>query len=234
MALRLVRRREVPVPTIAGWLLLAGIAAALGLAAVRGIYPFLAPSAPVGGGVLVVEGWGGAPVFDEAAARFATGRYERIATTGGSLEPDVFVTLASNWADVARIALEKRGVDPARIDAVSTPPSAQNRTFLSAVMLRERLAELGRPPSRLDVVTLGPHARRTRRLYRLAFGDAVEVGVVAAPPHRYAPERWWSTSEGTRTLLTEAIGLAWSWCCFHPGEPGSNREKSGGDWPLAE
>lgn len=234
MGLRLVRRREVPVPTFVGALVLLAIAALLLVGLARGLYPFLATESPAGGGLLVVEGWGGAPVLDAATARFASGRYDRIATTGGAIDPDLHVTAASNWADLARIGLASRGVDPARIEAVPTPPSAQNRTFLSAVMLRDRLEHEGDPPARLDVVTLGPHARRTRRLYRLAFGDGVDVGVVSAPPHRYAPDRWWATSEGSRTVITEAIGLAWSWCCFHPGAPGSNREKSGGDWPLAE
>ncbi|RIL06418.1 MAG: hypothetical protein DCC71_06825 [Proteobacteria bacterium] len=232
MRIRLVRRRELPVPTLAGWLVVAALALTAGFGVARALYPFLAPTDPVGGGLLVVEGWAGTPVFDEAAARYATGAYERVVTTGGAIGPDSLITGAQSWADAARLALEKRGIDAGVIEAVPSPPSAQNRTFLSAVMLRDQLAARRETPPRMDVVTLGPHARRTRRLYRIAFGDATEIGVISAPSRQYNADHWWRTSEGTRTVIIEAIGLAWNYCCFDPGEPGSQFEKwAGPPWP---
>ena len=52
----------------------------------------------------------------------------------------------------------------------------------------------------------------------MAFGPEVEVGVFAAPPRRYALDRWWTTSEGVKAVLDESIALAWTACCFVAAE----------------
>lgn len=180
----------------------------------------------MGGGLLVVEGWAGVPAFDEAARRFATGAYSRVATTGGPIEADSpCARLDATWAEHAVRNLRERGVPEAALDAVAAPASAQDRTFLSAVALREWLDAHGRAPDRIEVVTLGPHGRRTRRLYRQAFGEDVAVGIVSVPSSEYDPAHWWWSSEGTKRVVVESIGLAWTACCFEPGPRGSQREK---------
>lgn len=224
---RLVRRRELPVPTAFGMLVAVAITGLAGFATLRGIHPFLAPTAPVGGGMLVVEGWAGEPGIADAARRFATGRYERVIAAGGPIERDSPIALAHSWAEYAGQALARHGVPADRIDVVPAPASAQDRTFLSAVTVRDWLATHAPGVTQLDVITLGPHGRRSRRLYRLAFGDAVEVGVVSAAPANYDPARWWTTSEGAKSVLEESVGLAWSVCCFTPGAHGSHEEKWG-------
>jgi hypothetical protein len=177
--------------------------------------------------LLVVEGWGGGAVFDEAVARFRRGGYDRIATTGGPIEVDTPYAADENWAEHAATELRERGVDPGAIEVVAAPPSARERTFLSAVMLRDRLAQDGDAVTRLDVVSRGPHGLRTRHLFQRAFGDGVEVGIVSVPSREYDPTRWWASSEGTRSVVTEALGMAWTLCCFDPGPRGSEQEKWG-------
>jgi hypothetical protein len=224
---RLVRRRELPVPTAFGLLVAAGLAALAGVAALHALHPFLAPTAPVGSGVLVVEGWAGEPGFAEAERRFATGRYDRVIAAGGPIERDSPIAAAHSWAEYAGQALAQRGIPPDRLHVVPAPASAQDRTFLAAVTVRDWLATHAPDANRLDVVTLGPHGRRSRRLHRLALGDAFEVGVVSATPTNYDPARWWSSSEGAKSVLAEAVGLGWSVCCFTPGARGSHEETWG-------
>jgi hypothetical protein len=76
----------------------------------------------------------------------------------------------------------------------------------------------------LDVFSSGPHSRRTRLLYRMAFGPDVAIGIVAAHPDTYDPDRWWASSVGAETVLSEALKLAWTKCFFRPGPPGSTDE----------
>lgn len=222
----LFRRRSVPLPTLAGWLLLVACGAFAVLGLVRAAYPFLAPNAPMGGGLLVVEGWAGVPAFDEAARRFAAGGYSHLVATGGPIEADSPCAGSDvSWAEHAARNLRERGVPSDSVDAVPSPASAQDRTYLSAVALREWLAARGESVDRIDVVTLGPHGRRTRRLYRQAFGDAIAVGILSMPSIDYDAARWWRSSEGTKRIVVESIGLAWTVCCFDPGPPGSLAEK---------
>ena len=223
--MRLFRRRLVPVPTLAGWVVLAAIVAVGAFGFVRALFPLLAPNDPVGGGILVVEGWSGPAVYDEAVARFRRGGYDKIVTTGGPLEEDMPYSHDLNWAAYAAAELRRRGVDPASIVAVPAPASARERTYLTAVMLRDWAAQQRDPVTRFDLITRGPHGLRSRRLFRTALGDGVDVGVVSVPSREYDADRWWASSEGTRSVVTEALGMAWTLCCFDPGPRGSEQEK---------
>jgi hypothetical protein len=213
------------VPTAAGALLFAALFAACALGSGRAAYPLLAPDAAAGAGVLVVEGWAGGASFDAAAQRFARGGYASVVTAGGPIELDSPLAGERTWAEYAASALLARGVPAASVHAVPAPASAQDRTFLSAVMVREWLAAQGEPVESLDVITDGPHGRRSWILYRLAFGDAARVGIVSVAPTHWDGTRWWRSSEGARAVLSEAIGVAWTLCCFDPGARGSHEEK---------
>jgi hypothetical protein len=229
--MRLLRRREIWLPTFAGWLALLAIAASAGVVAVRGAHRFLAPNAPAGGGLLVVEGWGGAPVFAEAARRFATGRYAHVVTTGGPIERDSPIAADHTWAEHAAAALLRLDLPRDAVTPVPSPASRQDRTFRSAVTVREWIARRGERFEAIEIVTLGPHARRSRLLYERAFGPGTAIGVVAAAPDEYDAALWWASSEGAKSVLSEGIGWAFALCCFDAGAPGSHEEAWGAPTP---
>ena len=126
-------------------------------------------------------------------------------------QANVYRTAAERAADY----LKSRGLPPAAVAAVPSPSSAQDRTFLSAVMVREWAKRSGIEVRALDVFSLGTHARRSRLLFRKAFGSQVEVGAIAAR-HEYADERWWRSAEGAREVLDQATAYAWVLLFFHP------------------
>jgi hypothetical protein len=220
----LFRQRQIWMPTITGWLvlLLVGIAASILLAI--NLYSFLAPNAPVGARVLVVEGWLGPKELDQAILAFKNGKYERIVTTGGPVTEWPGVSLGTDYARLAAGYLAQHGISRDLITAVPAPYSAQERTFLSAVMFRESAKKMGIPLDAVDVFSAGPHARRSRLLFQMALGQQVRVGIMAARPADYAPEAWWRTSSGVEQMLFQAFGFVWVKCCFWPGPPGSQKE----------
>jgi hypothetical protein len=222
----LVRRRELWVPTALGWAVLAALLLAGARLVLPGLYSFLAPDRPLGHGVLVVEGWISEPAFDEALQTWRAGDYVKIVTTGGFIKRGACPESFRTYAEYAARALEARGVPAESIAVVSTPDSARDRTYLSAVMVREWIGRSGLPVRALDVFSEGAHARRTWRLYRKAFGDDLAVGIRAAAPE-YDPGAWWRESSGAKDVLTEAIAWGWAACCFHPGPRGSLDEKWG-------
>ena len=73
--------------------------------------------------------------------------------------------------------------------------------------------------SSFDIVTQGPHARRSRLLYEKAFGGDVEVGVIATEDPKYDPAHWWRSSEGVREVMSEAIAYGYARLFFHPSSP---------------
>jgi hypothetical protein len=221
----LFRPRQIWLPTIFGWIFLLVIALVTCLLVVRNIYSFLAQNEPVGARVLVVEGWLAPEELDQAAQIFKKGGYERVVTTGGPISgwPELS-SMHSNYAKVAADYLAQHGVPRNVIIAVPTPASAQERTFLSAVVLRDSAHQLGITLDAIDMYSSGVHSRRSRLLFQMAFGQKVRIGVLAARPADYDPKAWWRASSGVESIIFQSIGLLWVKCFFWPGPPGSQQE----------
>ena len=221
---RLLRRRELWVPTLAGWALLA-LLLGLSLAGlVRGVYGYLAQSAPTGRGLLVVEGWLPAESVAEAVDLYRRGSYRRFVAAGGPIEEDACPPCFATYAERAASLARGFGLPEAELAVVPAPASAQERTFRSAVSVRQWVEASGTAMDSLDVYSWGPHARRSRWLYQRAFGDAVAVGVIASAPRSFDSDAWWRSSDGARAVLSELAAWLWARMFFEPGQPGSSQE----------
>ena len=227
------RRRQIWLPTWQGALLLVVVVAAASLIALRHLASYLATNDPVaahdgrGAKTLIVEGWLEEDGLDAAIAVIATGRYQRVIASGGPIvdgwrEGRSWPTYAERAADYLR----RHGVTSIPVVAVAAPEALQDRTFRSAVVVRDWLRRQDDKLDAVDLFSSSVHARRSRLVFRMAFGPEVEVGILAAAPRRYALERWWTTSEGVKAVLGEAISLAWTACCFAPPTPGSGEGRS--------
>ena len=232
----LFRRRSLWVPTAWGLMVLVLLAIVAALAFGRWIGPHLAHSAPAAGldghgaRTLVVEGWLTAGDLDAAIAAFGARRYERVVVTDGPFEDWPEEKRFSNYAERAADHLRRHGLAAAPVIAVPAPASAQNRSYLSAVMVREWAARSGTRLDAIDLFSAGVHARRSQLVFRMALGPGVEVGVLAAPAHDYEVERWWRTSAGAKAVLGETLSVAWTHCCFWPAAHGSFNER----WAVPE
>ena len=134
----LTARRLVRLPTVWGWLLLLVSMVAASWAAASRVYPFLAVTelAP-GARTLVVEGWIDAAELEDVAPFLRGHRYERVLVTGGPVLAWADTQVLVSSAERAAVYLRRHGVDAPPVIAVPAPASAQDRTFLSAVMVRE-------------------------------------------------------------------------------------------------
>ena len=224
ISIALFRQRHIWLPTIWGWLVLLVFFSVLCILMARTLYSFLAPNAPVGARVLVIEGWLAPGELDQAVQVFKKGGYERVVTTGGPIVGWPEILKNTNYASMAADYLAQHGVPRESITAVPTPASAQERTFLSAVVLRESAPQLGISLDALDLLSSGAHARRSRLLFQMAFGNKVRVGILAAKPAEYDADAWWRSSSGAEAIVFQTIGLVWVKCCFWPGPPGSKQE----------
>ena len=233
LAHRLFRRREVWLPTLWGALLLAALLALAGVVLAWQGYALMSPIAPAhgpdgrGARTMVVEGWMGPGELDRVIDLLGHGRYERVLTTGGPIEPWLDAGGWHTYAARAAGHLRSRLPNGLAVVAVPAPDTAQERTYLSAVVAREWVRAAQPPIAAVDLVTTGVHARRSWLLYRMAFGAAVEVGVVSTEPAAFDGRHWWRSSAGAKALIGEALGFGWTKCCFWPGPPGSPDELVG-------
>lgn len=220
----LFRRRQIWLPTFAGWLFLLLVLAATGFLLAHKLYAFLAPNQPVGARILVVEGWLAPEELDQAIVAFSKGKYERIVTTGGPVSGWPGLSPDSDYATLAADYLAQHGIKSEQITVVPAPKSAQERTFLSAVMLRESAKKQGIALEAVDLFSAGAHARRSRLLFQMALGQEVQVGVLTARPENYDSAAWWRSSAGVEQIFFQSFGYVWVKCCFWPGPPGSGKE----------
>ncbi len=218
---QLLRRRQVWLPTVWGALVVLAVATALAVVVVPRLGTYLAPTERAGGDgraarILVVEGWLDDDALDDALPLARSGRYERIVTSGGPIETWRELQPWPTYAERAADHLRRHGGGGIAVVAAPAPALEQDRSYRSAVVVRDWLRAEGVAPPAIDVFSAGVHARRSRLVYRMAFGPDVDVGIVAAPPRRWRLDRWWKTSEGTKAVLDELLSLAWTKCCFWP------------------
>ena len=189
----LFRRRTVWLPTLFGTLLWIAVATIVVVVAMRGAGGYLRVNEPAhgrdgrGARLLVVEGWLDEDELGDAIAAFRRGGYERVVTSGGPIDGWHEGQSATNFAERAAGYLTRHGLADAPVAAASAPASAQDRTFLSAVVVRDWIRREGLTPDAIDVYSAGVHARRSRLVYRLAFGAPVEIGMLAATPRTLRP-----------------------------------------------
>lgn len=213
--MKLVRRREVWLPTLCGWLVILVVLALAAVIAGRRLYPFLAIDESSGAKILVIEGWMDPYGLDQAVAVFRKGSYELAVVTGAPFAEWPQANTYRTAAERAAEYLRSRGLPAPAVAAVPSPASPHNRTFLSAVMVRDWARQAGIEVHALDVFSQGTHARRSRLLFQRAFGPQVKVGAMAAR-HEHADERWWRNAESTREVLDQAIAYVWVLLFFHP------------------
>jgi len=210
------RRRETWVPTWRGFLLLCLILALLVIAGIASVHPFLAPNHPIPGGILVVEGWGPDYAMAAAAEEFSHGHYDRLYVTGGPLEQGGDLSEFKTFAELGAATLLKMGLTTNVVQAVPAPLVQADRTYNSALALRKYLGDHATVHPTLNLMSIGPHARRSRLLYEKVFGESTKIGIVALPPHDYNPKRWWRSSAGVRTVLSEVFAYVYARFFFHP------------------
>jgi hypothetical protein len=228
-------RRAISWPTLWGWVvILATSLAALGAAVIVLAFAanaWLAPNEPVkvadgsGARILIVEGWLDEPDLDQAIEAFRHGHYERIVTTGAPVDAWSEWHPWRSYAERAATYLKAHGLADVRIDIVPAPASAQDRTFLSAVQVRDWAKRSGVALNTVDLFSAGVHARRSRLLFQMAFGPGVTLGVLSSAPTDFDARHWWRSSTGTKSVMGETLSLAWTTCCFWPPAPGSHEER---------
>lgn len=219
--LGLVNRRERWGLSLRGWLFLFVVAISLALTFVWGAHPFLAQTRRENTKILVVEGWVRQFAFNAALAEFHNGNYTMVYTTGGPIAGTDGATNDYNTAaSVGAELLVKTGVPAGQVQMVPSHVAGRDRTFSSAVALREWFRVHHISVTSINLLTEDAHARRSRLLFQEAFGSQVAVGIISVRNPDYDPKHWWHYSEGVREILGESIAYVYARFIFRPPAPG--------------
>lgn len=200
-----------------GWLLLVVLLTSVCALTIVRIHPFLAVTHREKTDVLVVEGWIHQSAMNQAAEEFKSGGYPRIYTTGGPVSGlGGYLSDYSTAASIGAGLLRKAGVPEESVQMVPAHATGRDRTYGSAVALRDWFREHNMTVKSINVMTEGAHARRTRLLFQTAFGKDVTVGIIAIPNADYDGNHWWHYSEGVREVIGESIAYLYAKFLFWP------------------
>ncbi len=176
-----------------------------------GVYPFLAITQRVDADVLVVEGWVHPYSIKVSVEEFRHHSYHRLFTTGGPVVGkggyvNDYQTSASVGADLVKEA----GIPAELVQMVPSRVIGRDRTYSSAIALRDWLQGHDAKVRSLNIVTEGTHARRTRLLFERALGPGVRVGVISVPSPDYDARHWWLYSEGVEEVIIEGVAYVYA------------------------
>jgi hypothetical protein len=173
---------------------------------------FLSKHEPLVSKVLVVEGWLPDYALEKAVQRFKEDKYTKIITTGGPLGVGSYLKEYKDYAHLAKASLLAMGMDKENVIAVAAPDVKHDRTYHSALALKQWINENMFDVQAINLASLGPHTRRSTMLFRKAFAEEsivlknrVEIGSIAIVPEDYNPKKWYASSEGVRTTINELI-----------------------------
>lgn len=209
-----VQLRECLIPTWRGWLVIALFGIALIVTGGAMMHSFLAAIEPVPARVLVVEGWVPDYALEKAKAEFERSHYIRLYVTGGPLQTGGHLSQYRTYAEIGVATLIRMGMREDTLEPVPAPPTDKDRTYISALTLRNRLRQHDTNVRNINVVSMGAHARRTRLLFQKAFGTDSQVGVIAVEDRDYDPSRWWQYSQGVRTVIGELVAYTYARAVF--------------------
>jgi uncharacterized SAM-binding protein YcdF (DUF218 family) len=202
-----------------GWLLIALLAVALTVTALLNVYPFLSVTHRVDTNMLVVEGWVHDYAIQGGIDEYGAGSYQRIFVTGGPVTGSgVYTSDYGTSAHVGESRLKALGMPAESIQAVPSRVIDRDRTYYSALALRDWFHQQAIEVHAINIVTENVHARRTRLLFAEAFGPKVAIGIIAVPDPDYEPKRWWRYSEGVKDVLSESIAYIYAKFFFYPSE----------------
>jgi len=208
-----IQKRRVLTPV--GWAVFSIAFGSVLVSIILFVHPFLAPTKPVGGGILVVLGWLPDYALKKVKDRFEEGHYKLLVTVGGKYTTGRLAQYKSE-ADWTASRLNAQGVLLGKIiPVVITIYPRKDRTYYKALAVQKRLKKAGFAQASIDVVSFGVHARRTWVLFEKVF-SLVNVGVIAIRPDNYDTSRWWLFSEGVRSVISESVAYLYARFIFSP------------------
>jgi hypothetical protein len=209
--MKFFRKKAVWVPTFPGLLVLVVLFVLLFLTLASGLYPFLVlnnrlPDATV----MIVEGWMN---DDELAdALFLADSNTLFVASGIPIEYGALMLQVETSAHLTAARLEAAGIPAQRILIAPAQRTQRDRTYMSALAVREKLKEAGLSGTPANLISVGVHSRRSFFLYRRAFGPDAPLGVVALECRSYDQRHWLRSSMGFKAVVTELISWTYTQC----------------------
>ncbi len=180
------------------------------------LYGFLEWNKSENAEILVVEGFLPDYAIDSAILLLNKNNYKLILTTGIPITKGQICLTQKNYAYLTANTLINKGIDSTKVKAVPSLLGQKDRTYTSALMVKQWLEQQKITQRTFNIMTLSAHSRRSLLLYQKAFGKDYHIGTVTVTDIEFEPKVWWETSEGVRTVIGEFIAYLYAKFFFEP------------------
>ena len=209
--MKLIHKKEVWLPTVPGLLVLLPVLIVLASVFLSELHPFLKQNKPLGNAsVMILEGWLSDLELQDALELADSDT--RFVTSGGPVSYGALLLKEKNYAELTASRLVQLGIPRERILAAPAPETLRDRTYVSALAVRDAMTEAGWIGTPANLVSVGVHSRRSGLMYRLAFEKDVPLGTIALESRRCDQKHWWRSSEAFKAVVTECISWMYVQC----------------------
>lgn len=183
----------------------------------KGLNLYLAQTDKFESKLLVVEGFLPDYTLRNMMHEFHEGNYDKILITGKPIGQGYYLSGYTTSSDLMKSTLIEMGFDSTKIISISIPATVfRDRTYNTGLLLYNYLKKSNLKLNKINIYTLGCHARRSRILFQKAVGKEFEIGIIAGEDRSYDPKKWWKSSKGFRTVLNETLAYLYVRIVFHP------------------
>jgi hypothetical protein len=119
----------------------------------------------------------------------------------------------TSTAQFARSRLINLGIDSTKITAVSSEKVSFNRTLTSALAFRKWLSLREKDITGINIISLGPHARRTWMTYNKILDEKYKIGIISVPEES---DKQISGNRKVFKTLREILGIIYYWFILIP------------------
>ena len=174
------------------------------------IHPFLAFSNPIKAEALIIEGWADDIIIEGAVAEFNQGEYQFLITSGGPLGKGTYLSEYKSFAELAAATLVALDVPKEQIIAIPSPFTPKDRTAASAKAVKNGIIQFATTIKTVNIYSYDAHTRRSWWIFKSVLEPEIKVGAIAHPSLNYDAKSWFTSSAGTRSVISEAIAYLYA------------------------
>lgn len=115
----------------------------------------------------------------------------------------------NNSAEYAAFILSCSGFTGS-IKAIPVLYTKFSRTYSCALAFKEWYLKSSFKDKPVNIVSLGPHSRRTWMIYKKVLGKNIDVGIIAVNNRGYDMNNWWKSLAGIKNTIHELVSYIYT------------------------
>ncbi len=214
--LKITTRKTCRKLTWFGWLLLILFLVLAYRIFLGDICEYLSVNEPVKAETMIIEGWVDNLALKDALNYYQKHHFKHLVVTGQPVTQWHDYVKFKNTAEGATAILRSYGFKDSIYQAVIPRTVYIDRTYNTAIASRIVFEQHPQWEHCFDIFSVGVHARRTRLMFKRAFGNEYRIGILADVDRTFDPAHWWRSSKGFRNVSNEFVAFTYVWLFFHP------------------